>query len=97
MFAATSRMPYNPRFNRGMEIGHAYFAAFFAKSNGRWKMLLKDTWQIISVLLRRRVTLSRYRRAVTPQCGDGLKTRARPFERSRRKDSRLTAPATPTH
>jgi hypothetical protein len=37
----------------------------------------KGIWQLIAVSLKRRVTLNRYRRAVTQQYGDGLKARSR--------------------
>jgi hypothetical protein len=77
-----------------METGLGFFVAYCAKLTARWKMHPKDIWRLISVLLKRRVILSRYRRAVTQQCGDGLKTRSRPMEHSRPKDRRHTAPVT---
>jgi hypothetical protein len=55
-------------------------------------MHLKDIWQQTSILLKRHVTLRRYRQFVTQQCGDGLKTRPRPFDRSRLKARRHSAP-----
>ena len=80
-----------------MATGLGFFAAYFAKLTVRWKMHLKDIWQLTSVLLKRRVTLRRYKRAVTQQSGDGLKIRSRPMELSRPKGRRHTAPVTSIH
>jgi len=43
-------------------------------------MRLKDIWQLIAVLLKRRVILKRSRLAVMQQCGDGLRTRSQPSD-----------------
>src|SRR6516165_8491547 len=92
--AAICRMRYNLPNRMVTETGRGYFAVYYVKSVARWKMLLKDIWQLTNVLLKRRVTLSRYRQAVTQQCEYGLKTRSRPLERSRLKGKPHTAPVT---
>jgi hypothetical protein len=57
-------------------------------------MHLKDTLQLINVLLRRRAIVKRSKLAVIQQCGDGLRTRSRPFERSRLRGNKPFWPAT---
>ena len=77
-FAAVSRTWRNRRFNLDMVTGRVCSAESSAGWTRLWRMRLKDIWQLIAVLLKRRVILKRSRLAVMQQCGDGLKTRPLP-------------------
>jgi hypothetical protein len=78
-FAAISRTWLNRRCNLDMVTRRVLLRGILRQLDEALEnMRLKDIWQLIAVLLKRRVILKRSRLAVMQQCGDGLKTLSPP-------------------